>query len=214
MIVVDLETSGLSITKSGIWQIGAVDLDTMEEFLDEGRIDGDDIVSEGALRVTGKTEEELRDMKKQSQKELIEKFFTWISKRKIKNPICQLPQWDIGWLLARAEKYNLKTPFHKRAFDLHSIAQTKYFQINNKFLIKEENKKEIHSDMSLSEIIKFCGIEENRREMGGIEIIKDGKPHNALEDAKLTAECFYRLIYGKNLFPEYAKFEIPEVLRK
>jgi len=31
-IVVDLETSGGSPIENGIWQIGAVDLNTMEEF--------------------------------------------------------------------------------------------------------------------------------------------------------------------------------------
>ena len=38
--------------------------------------------------------------------------------------------------------------------------------------------------------------------------------NNALEDAKLTAECFSRLLNGKNLFPEYAKFKIPDYLKK
>jgi len=68
-IVVDLETSGLDLVKSGIWQIGAVDLNTMEEFFDEARIDDEDEINDGALKVIGKTEEELRDKNKQSQKE-------------------------------------------------------------------------------------------------------------------------------------------------
>ena len=45
-------------------------------------------------------------------------------------------------------------------------------------------------------------------------IKQEGTPHNALEDCKLEGECVYRLKFGKNLFPEYSKFEIPEVLRK
>ena len=53
-IVMDLEMSGLNMTKCGIWQIGAIDLNTMEEFLEEGRIDEEDIVEKEALVVIGK----------------------------------------------------------------------------------------------------------------------------------------------------------------
>ena len=34
-------------------------------------------------------------------------------------------------------------------------------------------------------------------------VIRPGVPHNALEDAKLTAECFSRLVYGKEFLPEF-----------
>jgi len=44
MIVLDIETSGLDSVKCGIWQIGAIDLATNEEFLEEARIDDEDIV--------------------------------------------------------------------------------------------------------------------------------------------------------------------------
>ena len=67
-IVLDLETSGLDKVNCGIWQIGAIDLNNQEEFLEEGRIDDEDVAQEGALRVIGKTEEELRDKNKRSQK--------------------------------------------------------------------------------------------------------------------------------------------------
>ena len=198
-IVLDLETSGIDKVKCGVWQIGAYDLNTMEEFFDDARIDDEDKVEEGALKVTGKTEEELREPSKQSQKELLEKFFRWVENRKMKNLLCQNPQFDVGFLEIKAKKYGLEMPFHFRSFDLHSIAQTKYYDLHKEFLIR---KNEDYSGMNLTNILKFCGIEDNR------------KAHNALEDAKLTAECFSRLIYGKNLFQEYAKYEIPEVLRK
>jgi len=196
-IVLDIETSGLDFLSLGIWQIGAIDLNTMEEFFEECRIDDEDVIGESALEITGKTEEELRDKNKQSQKELLEKFFRWVEDRKMKNFICQCPQFDVGWIYTKASKYKLKTPFHKRAFDLHSIAQTKFYELNKEFLIKEN-----HSDMGLGQVLELCGMQDNR------------KAHNALEDAKLTAECFSRLMFGKNLFEEYAKFEIPQELRK
>ena len=48
--------------------------------------------------------------------------------------------------------------------------------------------------------------------MGNEKVIREGNPHNALEDSKLTAECFSRLLYGKNVFPKYSQFKIPRYL--
>ncbi len=148
-----------------------------------------------------KTEEELRNKNKQSQKELLEKFFKWLEGRKMKNLLCHLPEFDQGFLRVKARKYFDADPFwpdHHRAFDTHTIAQIKFFELNNKFLTKEDN----NSDMGLGNILKLCGMEDNR------------ESHNALEDAKLTAECFSRLMFGKNLFSEFNKFEIPQELKK
>ena len=50
-IVLDLETSGIDKVKCGVWQIGAYDLNTMEEFFDDARIDDEDKVEEGALKL-------------------------------------------------------------------------------------------------------------------------------------------------------------------
>ncbi|MBI2452576.1 3'-5' exonuclease [Candidatus Pacearchaeota archaeon] len=214
MIVVDIETSGLSPVKNGIWQIGAINFNNPEEiFFDEGRIDLDDNVSEGALKVTGKTEQELRDKNKQNQKSLLIEFFDWIKKQRKSdrrlNPICQNPQFDIGFLQTKAVKYELEFPFAYRSFDLHSIAATRYFQINGKFLMKEGI-----SGMDLPNVLGLCGLEDERIIVRGEEIIKEGKPHNALEDAKLTTECFSRLVYGKSLFNEFSRHEIPEYLAR
>jgi len=212
-IAVDIETSGGNPLEHGIWQIGAVDLNAMEEFLDEARIDDKDKVNEEALIITGKTEKELRDKDKQSQKELLERFFNWLETRRMKNLLCHLPEFDQGFLRKKTLKYFGKDPFwpdFHRAFDLHTIAQMKFFELNGKFLIKEDN----NSDMGLGNIMNLCGINIKRKKLENGKITRERKPHNALEDAKLTAECFYRLMFGKNLFPEFAKFEIPKELRK
>jgi len=209
MIVLDIEMSGLDLEKCGIWQIAAFDMETRKEFLDEARIDDKDLIIREVLIVTGKTEKELRDKNKQTQKQLIEKFFKWIEKRKLKTFVCQNPNFDVAFLTIKANKYGLKIPFHYRVFDLHSIAQIIYYQKNKKFLIEED-----HSGMSLRNILEMCGIKDERVLLKDGKLIKQGKPHNALEDAKLEAECFSRLLNGKNLFPEYAKFKIPDYLKK
>ncbi len=202
MIVVDIETSGLDFSKCGIWQIGAIELENPENrFLEEGRLDDEDeIIDEGKKTVfglTGKIEKELRDKNKQSQKQLLKNFLVWVEKIKIKNPICQNTQFDIGFIETKARKYGLEIPYPHRAFDLHTLAQIKFFQINKEFLIKE-NK----SDLGLTNILDFVGMKDERGS------------HNALEDCKLEAECFSRLMFGRNLLPEFSKFKIPEYLLK
>ena len=210
MIVIDIETSGIDKMKCGIWQIGAVDFYAPKnQFIDECRIDDEDIITDDALKITEKTEEELRDRKKQSQKQLLEKFFSWTGSCKIKNLACQGPQFDYTFLEIKAAKYGLKMPFHYRAFDLHTIAQKVYYDIHGRFLIKDS-----YSDMGLSKILELCGMKDERRKFKDGKIVREGKPHNALEDAKLASECFSRLLHGKNLFSEYTKFLIPNYLRK
>lgn len=209
MIVVDIETSGLDFNKCGIWQIGAIDLDSMKEFLEEAGIDAKDSFQDGAGKVSGKSEKEMRNEGKQSQKEMLEHFLKWLEDKKIKNFICENPQFDWAFVVTKAKKYGFTINFHHRCFDLHSIASLRYFDINKSFLIKEN-----HSDMSLPNCLKFCGIEDTRRKIEDNEILKEGKPHNALEDCKLEAECFSRLVYGKNLIPEYARFKILGYLLK
>ena len=198
MIVVDIETSGLDKERCGIWQIGAVDLENPDKiFLDEGRIDDDDVIEPFALEITNKREEYLRDNTKKSQKDLINGFFKWIEDNDLRLCAFQNPQFDLGFLFSKAIKYRLKNPIHHRAIDLHSVAVLKYLQVNDEILIHDKR-----SDMGLTNILKFCGMEDNRT------------AHNALEDAKLAGECFSRIVYGKNLFPEFSKFEIPYKLKK
>ncbi|MBI5803207.1 3'-5' exoribonuclease [Candidatus Pacearchaeota archaeon] len=214
-IALDIETSGLDKVNCGIWQIGAVDLNTMEEFIEEARIDDDDSVEEDSLKVIGKSEKELRNKEKQSQEELLNKFFRWMESRKIRNVLCQNPQFDVALIEIKANKYGLKKTFQHRAFDLHSIAQTLYSIFNKKLLLRNgKDTDAMESNMNLTNILNFCGLPEERRITHSGEILKEGKPHNALEDAKLAAECFSRIIEGKSVFPEYFKFEVPEVLRK
>ena len=196
MIVVDIECSGLDSEKCGIIEIGAVELENPENvFREEARIDDEDVVEEGALRVLGKTEVDLRDSSKQSQKQLLEHFLSWVSSVSIKTCICQNPQFDLAFLGVKFNKYSIKNILPHRAFDLHSFASLKYFEINKQFLL-EDNK----SAMGLKYILELCGMEDKRNH------------HTALEDAKLTTECFSRVVFGKNLLSEFSYYPIPNQL--
>jgi DNA polymerase III epsilon subunit-like protein len=208
MIVVDIETSGIDPYKCGIWQIGAIEIENpSNQFFGESKIDESDLIEDEALVVTGKTKKDLRNPLKKSQEELMIEFFSWLEKIEIKNLLCQNPQFDIVFIRAKADKYNLKVPFRHRVFDLHSIAQLKYYQLNNKFLINSG-----HSDMGLTAALEFCGIEDPRIMIDGSKILREGTPHSAIEDCKLEAECFYRIVYGKGVFEDYKRFLIPKYL--
>lgn len=210
MIVIDIETSGNLDMKNGIWQIGAVEFENPENnFLQDSRIDDEDYVEEGALKVTGKTEDELRDKKKQSQKGLLENFFEWVSKIENKTFVAHNTPFDYGFITLKAKKYGLQIPFNHRTLDLHVFAVAKYFEIH-----KELPMKNGMSWFGLAKILDFCGIEDKRIHLSGTSVVKTGKPHNGLEDAKLEAECLSRILYGKNMFNDFKEFDVPEYLKK
>jgi DNA polymerase III epsilon subunit-like protein len=215
MIVLDIESSGISTGDCGIWQIGAIELENPKNyFLEEARIDSGDVVTESALMVTGKTEKDLRNPKKQSQKKLIINYLNWASKIKEKMYIGQNIGWDINFIQNKCIKYGIMDLFRKvqsqRSMDLHTLAQEKYNNIKGNYCIDEKGK----SKMNLLSILEFCGIPDKRIHVEGDKKIKKGKSHEALEDCKLEGECYFRLEYGKNLFSEFKKFKIPEYLKK
>lgn len=193
MIVLDMEASSPDNGKGGIWQIGAIELDSGEEFFEEARIDEDDEISEEALLVIGKTEKELRDSNKQTQKELIEKFLTWTEKFEERIIIGHNIGWDSTFLSNKCMRYGIgqrfKDSLSYRSFDISTLAQAIYYKENKKF--KTKNGK---NDMNSTNIFAMFGIEDNRVHVNKGDIIKEGTPHNALEDAKNTAKCFEELI--------------------
>jgi DNA polymerase III epsilon subunit-like protein len=198
MIAVDIETSGTDFLRNGIWQIGAIDTDDSERtFLDECRIDDDDTLTQEALDICGITEEQIRSKHKQSQKELLEKFFEWCNGAKVKNFLCHNPQFDFAFIKIRADKYGLGMPVHFRCYDTHSIASLRYSQLYGHLPIEDAR-----SAMTLTNVLFFCGMKDERDK------------HNALEDAKLTAECFYRIVYCKTFLKEFEQYQLPRYLEE
>ena len=212
MIVLDIETSGL-IHSCGIWQIGAVNLRKEGDyFFQEARIDPHDVVQRGALVTTGKTERELRDSRKQSQRDLVSNYFDWVEKQEEKIFFGQNVCWDIGMIQARSIKYDFHRRFldihGQRGRDLHVLVQEKFFQISGNYSLDERGK----SDFNLGKILQFCGLPDEIINIRGEDIIRQGNPHNALEDCYLEGEVLWRLKFGKSLFERFKEFEIPEYL--
>ncbi len=214
MIVLDIETTGLT-HDCGICEIGAINTNNISKpFLQDCKIDEDDLITEGAIRVNGRNLEVLKDKNKQTQKQLIENYLDWVSMQENKLFYGQNVAWDISMIQAKSMKYNLHKKFleihMQRGMDLHTLAQERYFEINKKYFLKETGQ----SAFNLGEILKFCGIPDERINVKGNEIIREGKHHTALEDCALEGEAVYRLKFGDNLFEEFKEFIIPDYLKR
>jgi DNA polymerase III epsilon subunit-like protein len=211
MILIDIETTGVNFWENGIVSIGALCFENPKnQFYGECRIDEDDIITEDALKINGFTREEITNKGKQTQEELVKSFFKWLEKQDTRILAGHnVGFFDLNFIKTKAKKYNLNIKTRYRSLDLCSVAQTRYFQINGKFLLDDYKE----NAMSLPEVLRFCGIKDERIEIRDGKLIKQGKKHNALEDCKLEAECLSRLLSGKGLFEEYNKFPIPDYLK-
>ncbi len=197
MIVTDIESSGLDSGRCGIWQIGAVEFENpVNTFFEESRIDDEDEISKEALMIIEKTEDELRDKSKQSQKEMSEHFLDWCKTCKERVIAGHNVGWDISFIQNKCIRYGIQNKFHDiigaRVIDLHTLANLRYKDKKGVFKLKDGEKGK--SDMSLPNVMEFCGLKDNRRAVEKGKIVKEGEPHNALTDAKLTTECFRRLL--------------------
>lgn len=212
MIVLDLETSGLDTGKCGIWQIGALEFEKPENyFLQEGRIDDEDTTTSDALKVTGKTEQELRSPSKQIQRQLIMNFFSWLGTCNERVTAGHNVGWDVSFIENKCIRYGVMDKFREvmgqRVIDLHTVANLAYKKEYGSFKLKDGR-----SAMNLKSVLEFCGLEDKRKQAEDGTISEEGTPHNALEDARLEAECFSRLLFAKPLFKEFEKFSVPEYL--
>lgn len=211
MIIIDIETTGVNFWENGILSIGALCFNNPEkQFYEECRIDEDDIITEDALKINGFSKEEIKSEEKQTQEELVRNFIKWMNEQDLRILAgSNVGFFDLNFIKTKAKKYDIQLKMRFRSLDLCSVAQTRFFQIFGKFLLDDYKE----NGMSLPEVLKFCGIKDERIEIRDGRLIRQGKKHNALEDCKLEAECFSRLLSGKNLFEEYKKFPIPEYLK-
>lgn len=208
MIIVDCEMSGVDPVKHGIVSIGAVDLENPKrQFYIECHIDKDHEVMKNPPKdptsttisveeFIGMSEKQMRDKKKPSIKEALTKFFKWVEESKSKTLVAQ-NYMDLMFLEIAARTHNLKYPIGHRFVDLHSVGYVRLIELKQPLPMKDG-----HSAIGARFLAKFTGIPE------------EPHPHNALTGAKYEAETFSRLVYGKNLLPEFKKFSIPEILKK
>ncbi|MEI6480047.1 MAG: 3'-5' exonuclease [bacterium] len=197
MIVVDVETTGVDPDRHSIVSIGAVDfLHPERRFYEECRIWDGAIISDEALAINGYTREEVTDIKKQSLEEILKKFFMWVEESEGHTIMVLHPIFDLSFLDESAERYHLQLPFPKRSLDLHSICFA--HMIKGGLIPPIINK---HSAVNSDLIMQYVGIPT------------EPKPHIALNGALYEAEAFSRLLYDKNLLPEFAEYPLPWLKR-
>jgi len=198
MIVCDVEATGLDNRINSIVSLGAVDFKHPRNiFYRECRIFQEAKIDGAALRVNGFSVKEVRSRSKISLKQLMIEFTRWAYRINDITIAGQNPGFDLGFIASSLERYGLENRFWHRTIDLHSECYA--FHVRNKLRVPLKNNC---SAISLDYTLKFIGLAEEPR------------PHNALRGAKLEAEAFSRLLYGRPLFKEYGVYPLPERLKK
>lgn len=195
MIVVDVESTGVDARKCSLLSVGAVEFEnaTHTFYMECRAFDGAHVEKE-ALVISGFTEAQIHDEKKQTDREVALAFLDWLKTCKEWTLAGQNPSFDRSFLEETAHRYHINWPLAHRTIDLHSIA---YYHMKRKGI--EPPQKNNHSALNLDRILKYVGLPTR------------AKKHNALEDAKLEAEAFARLLYQKNLLPDYASFPLTTI---
>ena len=176
MIIVDIETSGVNPNKNGMLSIGAVDLDSNQEFYLECQLTEGREVEPIALEINGFTLENIRHENKLTDTEALLTFCRWTERFKDKmlggHNIGHLDILFLEEIWSRIDSGFLggikpKFPFSYRTVDLHSISYAEFGE-----------------SLTHPQICEALGL------------TPEPKPHNALEGAKSEAAAF-RLLLGK-----------------
>jgi DNA polymerase-3 subunit epsilon len=197
MIILDIETTGIDSHKHSIVSIGALDFyNPSNQFYKECQIwEGAEIDNE-ALLINGFTREEITNNSKSSLESVINDFISWMKNIENQTFAGENPSFDRDFIVNSARRYGFKIGGH-RTIDLHTISYSNHLKKDIELPLKNNR-----TDLNLDKTLSYVGL------------LEEPKPHNALVGAKMEAEAFFRLIYGKNLFPEYAKFKLPDYLKK
>ncbi|HEY4508243.1 MAG TPA: 3'-5' exonuclease [Candidatus Paceibacterota bacterium] len=192
MIVVDVETTGVDAKRCSLLSVGALDFDnpTNQFYLECCAFDGVHVEKE-ALVISGFTEEEARDPKKKTDREVAEQFLLWMKTCTEWTLAGQNPSFDRNFLEETAHRYHINWPLAHRTIDLHTVAYTEFLRIGKAIPLKNN-----HSALNLDRILEHVGLPTR------------AKKHNALEDTKLEAEAFSRLLHRRNLLLEYKGFSL------
>lgn len=196
MIVVDVETTGLDSKKNSIVSIGAVDfLNPLNQFYEECRIWREAEIVQKALEINGFTEEEVRSPNKKTLEKTIKEFAEWLKHIKDITIAGENPFFDRDFLYNSAERYGIDLNIGHRIIDLHTLCYSHF--LKRGIPSPKRNKR---SDLNADGVFEYVGLPMEPR------------PHKAITGAKMEAEAFSRLIYGKPLLEEFEEYPIPNYL--
>lgn len=197
MLAIDCEMTGLDTELHAIISIGAIDItNPSRTFYGECTVFEDAEIDPAALGVNGFTKEECLDPNKDSQKELLEKFVSWVKESPNYTMLGQNVAFDRVFLNKAFKREGIEFAFSHRVIDLHTTAYVEYLKTERTIPVRGE--KTHTSVLNLDEILLYVGLP------------KEPHPHNALTGASVSAEAFSRLVYKKNLLSEFTEYPIPE----
>lgn len=194
MIVVDVETTGLSAGRHSIVSIGAVDFSyPANQFYKECKpFDGADI-DPAALAVNGFTLEHLSGPERLPLVNIIQDFLAW-GRECHDTTLAGTNTWfDRDFLLSSVDRYHLEWPFGKRIIDLHSVCYS-HMVSRGKKVPHEAGRMRLSND----KILTYVGLPE------------EPKPHHGLTGARMESEAFSRLLHHRTLLQDYAVFPLPD----
>ena len=197
MIALDCEMSGLKPHLNSILSLGAVDMSNPSNtFYDECRVWEGAHISDEALEVNGFTKEQITDVNKKSESEMIKAFVLWASAIEgDRTFVGQNVAIDRDFVEEACDRADIEFPFAHRSLDTHTLA---FMHMTKKgIVLPVVNHRSV---LNLDAILSYCGIPE------------EPKPHNALTGAKCHAEVAARLLYGKQLLSEFSSYEVPKNL--
>jgi DNA polymerase-3 subunit epsilon len=197
MLVVDVETTGIAPSRHSIVSIGAVDFAyPANQFYRECRPFEGAEVDAGALEVNGFTLEQLSDTGRPRLLDALHDFLSWARGCNDQTLAGQNTFFDRDFLELAVHRYHLEWPFGRRIIDLHSVCYTHMLTHGKRPPMKEQR-----ADLTNDRILKYVGLPEEPR------------PHHALTGAKMEAEAFSRLLYGRSLLQEFELHPLPEWAR-
>lgn len=163
MITLDLETTGLNPQRHGIASIGAVHVESGEEFYEECKIYNATEVSEKALEVNGFTEKQLREGKGIPIGQAVGKLISWCKKFGLKQTVIgwNVGSFDIQFLEVGMGSDIRESVFGHRFIDLHSMVHA----------ISGESMRSVDA----------CEY---------LDVEKEPEVHNALEGAKMNLRIY------------------------
>jgi len=196
MLVLDCEMTGLEPELHSIVSIGAVDLmNPSRQLYEECRAWEGAKIEDEALLVNGFSREQVLDAGKQTEGELVHKFIDFTQGMPDTTFAGQNVFTDMYFLRAAAKRAgHTAWDFAHRIIDIHSLC---WEHMVKRGVTPPVNPEKRHSSLNLEAVARYCGMPE------------EPKPHNALTGAKYSAEVISRLLYDKQLLPEFEQYEIP-----
>jgi len=173
--------------------IGAFDFDNPENrFEMECRVWDGAHINKESIEFAGFTEEEVNDLNKPAEDELIRNFIGWASEIEERTLCGQNIAFDRMFLMNAAARAHLNFPFGYKTVDTHTLG---YMHMIKRGLTPP--LKNNHSALDLDALLNYVGIPE------------EPTPHKAMTGALSHGEVASRLLHDKKLLPEFQQYVIP-----